>query len=814
MENRRHVADLRTPGGAAQAAASRLKQRFRELDTDRNGLLDRNELAGLLNYNGNSVSEKEVDNLMRCIDTNGSGQINFAEFVDFIFNGAGPSVANLEDPDNAGLGEEDVDPLSPFHAQRQALAGEDEALDELQMDLAPTRRTSKAMFVGGAEEKLKVNGGYERGSADWIIASSLGANRSEGNSMNDHSIYHRGTLAHPRRLFFGWTKERQLLGWFISATLPAEGQPVEDWLLFNPSPLAVTPDHCCATWQTPDGQRPKSVFIETPLDMKWDKGDGEAKKCLPEELWEDQQHEADMYNVNHDKGDNEDFDWECEWALEAGEFDNTPPASSDSDASADDQADGKESSAKGPKAGGVVGARSSAADKRPSGAGVESGAGKQHRRRRANVLVETHTIAPGFKVVRRKSMVVPQPKAKAMRRASTAGDDGSRGDLRAIGSEDQHAGQDATTEPEDISQYEDGNFVDHHFPPGKSSLGKASVHADGWMRLSKLHETPCLFRVVTPDSVIGDSTHGNFWFLSALAAAAEYPAWVQSMFGRTTSLAENGEYHVRLYHPGRKEFVRITVDDYVPFVQAPAGRSLSAPAFAGISGDGEIWAAVIEKACAKFCRSYEHMEWGTNAYGLLYVCGGGRSESWTRMRGPKPRDSRWKRSWTTWTGLFECEIDRERAEGVQMDGAVHNASQLWHMLRRYMEMCFPVSCDVDPACRETLGLLSDRSYFVLGAREVPAKGGKKLRMVYLRNPFGVDEWEGRWSDGDASWDENTAAKATLEFQETMDGTFWMSFYDFLKHFYQVIVVKKTMPVQGCHRTKLVGLKRALGLVGG
>lgn len=36
----------------------------------------------------------------------------------------------------------------------------------------------------------------------------------------------------------------------------------QDYLLFNPSPLAASPDQCCATWQTSDGKRPKTLVAE------------------------------------------------------------------------------------------------------------------------------------------------------------------------------------------------------------------------------------------------------------------------------------------------------------------------------------------------------------------------------------------------------------------------------------------------------------------------------------------------------------------------------------------------------------------------
>ena len=51
----------------------------------------------------------------------------------------------------------------------------------------------------------------------------------------------------------------------------------------------------------------------------------------------------------------------------------------------------------------------------------------------------------------------------------------------------------------------------------------------------------------------------------------------------------------------------------------------------------------------------------------------------------------------------------------------------------------------------------------------------------LRNPWGATEWKGKFSDGDAkSWTKRLRAK--LEFVKADDGSFWMTFADFSRHF--------------------------------
>ena len=61
-----------------------LREIFRTYDTDKSGALTINEMAGLLAKLGISVQEKELLALMREMDTNSSGVIEFEEFCQFM----------------------------------------------------------------------------------------------------------------------------------------------------------------------------------------------------------------------------------------------------------------------------------------------------------------------------------------------------------------------------------------------------------------------------------------------------------------------------------------------------------------------------------------------------------------------------------------------------------------------------------------------------------------------------------------------------------------------------------------------------------
>lgn len=64
---------------SAEKEKSELLQTFQALDSDGNGILTREELkAGLNQLNGIVSNEEELDQLIKMVDTNGSGNIDFS----------------------------------------------------------------------------------------------------------------------------------------------------------------------------------------------------------------------------------------------------------------------------------------------------------------------------------------------------------------------------------------------------------------------------------------------------------------------------------------------------------------------------------------------------------------------------------------------------------------------------------------------------------------------------------------------------------------------------------------------------------------
>jgi hypothetical protein len=72
-----------------------------------------------------------------------------------------------------------------------------------------------------------------------------------------------------------------------------------------------------------------------------------------------------------------------------------------------------------------------------------------------------------------------------------------------------------------------------------------------------------------------------------------------------------------------------------------------------------------------------------------------------------------------------------------------------------------------------------------------------LKLINIRNLWGYFEWTGAWSRRSAFWTPDI--KDVLNPNEN-DGTFWMSYEDFLKYFVALNVCK----VKSCNELRMKG----------
>lgn len=61
-----------------------LRHAFRVFDNDGSGTISADELKDVMREMGEQIDESDMDSLMRCMDVNGDGQIDYEEFADIV----------------------------------------------------------------------------------------------------------------------------------------------------------------------------------------------------------------------------------------------------------------------------------------------------------------------------------------------------------------------------------------------------------------------------------------------------------------------------------------------------------------------------------------------------------------------------------------------------------------------------------------------------------------------------------------------------------------------------------------------------------
>lgn len=69
---------------------------------------------------------------------------------------------------------------------------------------------------------------------------------------------------------------------------------------------------------------------------------------------------------------------------------------------------------------------------------------------------------------------------------------------------------------------------------------------------------------------------------------------------------------------------------------------------------------------------------------------------------------------------------------------------------------------------------------MIGAKIVTDANLDEHRLIKVRNPYGMKEWTGDWSDKSSKWTVKTREQVNGEDRE--DGCFFISFADFIKFF--------------------------------
>jgi hypothetical protein len=286
---------------------------------------------------------------------------------------------------------------------------------------------------------------------------------------------------------------------------------------------------------------------------------------------------------------------------------------------------------------------------------------------------------------------------------------------------------------------------------------------------------------------------GDCWFMSALAVVAERHDLIARLFA-DTAINSAGCYSLRFFLDG--EWCSVLVDDRLPVTDAPRRAALAFEGKLAFSrcGDGSsgpsgqmLWACLLEKAYAKAHGSYKSTSGGEIQEALLDLTGAPcLSVNFNE-------------------GSFDSEL-------------------LWRSMQEWKRLELPMGCATsgdDTGELREMGLCGSHAYSVLSVREITLRddhqhhfgggggGGGGLRterLVHVRNPHGVGEWNGDWSDRSGKWASvirdadgggggGGGAGGGGGGSGVDDGTFWIGWTHFLMGF---SVVECCLAYRGWH----------------
>ncbi|TYZ60474.1 hypothetical protein PybrP1_005788 [[Pythium] brassicae (nom. inval.)] len=245
----------------------------------------------------------------------------------------------------------------------------------------------------------------------------------------------------------------------------------------------------------------------------------------------------------------------------------------------------------------------------------------------------------------------------------------------------------------------------------------------------------------------GDVIQGNLgdcWFLSALSVVATRADLLHQTFWRGDKYKANGLFVCRFM----KNFVwhYVIVDDALPvfgFSKTKQGK----PYFARCRDPNELWVALLEKAYAKLHGSYEALIGGFVDVALNDLTGM-CSEQVIMKEG--------------YPGFGESPFSPTRP-------GEKNGDAFWQKLLRYKASGTLMGCSIQPAptgdknvAAESSagnGLYFKHAYALVDVAKIKTAKGELVDLVKLRNPWGMGEWTGPWSD---SSDERTEHHDTIE----------------------------------------------------
>ncbi|KAG5451715.1 Calpain-A [Clonorchis sinensis] len=288
-------------------------------------------------------------------------------------------------------------------------------------------------------------------------------------------------------------------------------------------------------------------------------------------------------------------------------------------------------------------------------------------------------------------------------------------------------------------------FEDPEFPPVDSSLyySQPPPRPVQWLRPHEICQNPEFITGGASRFDVRQGQLGDCWLLAAIACLSMHKELFEQVVPADQTFGSGycGLFRFHFWRFG--EWKEVVVDDRLPTY----GKSLI---YIHSTEKNEFWSALMEKAYAKLCGSYEALKGGTTSEALEDFTGG--IAEMFELRSKCPPD-------------------------------------LFKIMLKSQERCSLMACSIqaDPnryEARLANGLIMGHAYSVTSVKMIDTSTAHQVALVRVRNPWGDEaEWKGAWSDKSPEWNQipaETRQLVGLTFED--DGEFWMSYKDFISNF--------------------------------
>lgn len=311
-------------------------------------------------------------------------------------------------------------------------------------------------------------------------------------------------------------------------------------------------------------------------------------------------------------------------------------------------------------------------------------------------------------------------------------------------------------------------FVDHFFPPLATSICASEEEVREKygciVQFKRIPDLPVALELRENNKMIGyfsdeisgsnvvQGKLGDCWILSSISALAEYPYLIDRLF-ITKQPNDFGFYIVKLCRMGR--WKHMILDDFIPCFP------LEEPIFSTNTGN-TIWVPLLEKAFAKHYGSFDALTYGDCKHALfdLTNC---PSESF----------------------LFAKPWIRDMVD----------SGEFFQMMKQWTEQGYLITAGQFAQENELEEGLRGHAHALIRIVEV-----EDIQLLRFRNPWGIFEWDGRWSKNSELWTEELVNKIKPEFDAD---SFWLSFEDFKNNFGIVSLCKVSNWQQAAMRGKFI-----------